>query len=104
MNIQIGDMVNYHSIIGGAVTSEGHEVTDIEQTPNNFGCNVAWITGKSGCVALEALSNDKNPPIKPPCKMAKMTRSQKRYQAYLDSEVGENFSEFIKYRMYERYE
>lgn len=54
--MQIGDNVNYHSIIGGPVTSTGHKIKAIEREPNNYGCDVAWITGKSGCVALEALS------------------------------------------------
>ena len=54
----IGDKVNYHSIIGGPVTSTGHVIKLIEHEPNNFGCDVAWITDKSGCVALEALSHD----------------------------------------------
>lgn len=54
--MEIGDKVNYHSCIGGPVTSEGHEITHIESEPNNYGCDVAWISNKSGCVALEALS------------------------------------------------
>lgn len=51
-----GDKVNYHSIIGGPVTSTGHEIKTIQLEPNNFSSDVAWVTGKSGCVALEALS------------------------------------------------
>jgi len=54
--IQVGDKVDYHSIIDEGITSTGHVVEVIKYTPNNFGCDVAWITGKSGCVALEALS------------------------------------------------
>lgn len=55
-NFEIGDKVDYHSIIGGEITSKDHEIKHIELEPNNFGCDVAWISGKSGCVALEALS------------------------------------------------
>lgn len=51
-----GDKVNYHELIGGPVTSTGHEITDIEMKPNNFGSDVAWVTGKRGCVALDALT------------------------------------------------
>jgi hypothetical protein len=54
--INVGSIVNYHAIIGGPVTSEGHEVKAIERTPNNYGRDVAWITMKAGCVALDALS------------------------------------------------
>lgn len=52
-----GDKVNYHSFIGGPVSSTGHEIKQIQLQPNNFGEDVAWITGKSGCVSLEALSH-----------------------------------------------
>lgn len=55
-DFKVGDKVNYHSIIGEAITSNGHEITHIELEPNNFGNDVAWITNKSGCVALQALS------------------------------------------------
>lgn len=87
-----GDIVNYHSIIGGAITSEGHEITFIDRQPNNFGCDVAWITGKSGCVAIAALSNDAQPmqlPEKP------LSRSQKRYKEYIDSEYSGTYAEYI---------
>ncbi len=56
MTIKVGDKVNYHSLIGGPVTSTGHEVTDIEEQPNNYGSDVAWVTNKRGCVAVAALS------------------------------------------------
>lgn len=55
---EAGDKVNYHSIIGGEVTSKDHEVISIEKMPNNFGRDVAWITNKRGCVALKALTMD----------------------------------------------
>ncbi len=51
-----GDTVNFHAIIGGPITSTDHEIMSIVRVPNNFGCDVAWITGHSGCVALDALS------------------------------------------------
>ena len=51
-----GDEVNYHSIIGGEITSTGHKIKYIELAPNNYSSDVAWITGKSGCVAMRALS------------------------------------------------
>mgnify|MGYP003636706592 CR=1 FL=1 len=53
----VGDKVNYHSIIGGPVTSTGHEIIEILLKPNNFGSNVAWLTNKSSCVSLSALSH-----------------------------------------------
>lgn len=56
--MKVGDKVNYHDIIGGPITSSGHEIKQIDTTPNNFGGNVAWITGKSGCVSIEALSKE----------------------------------------------
>jgi hypothetical protein len=63
--LQIGDKVNYHAIIGGPIISTDHIIEKILFEPNNFGCDVAWITGKSGCVALAALSkSNKNGKIK----------------------------------------
>jgi hypothetical protein len=58
MQMKAGDKVNYHSVIGGPVTSTGHEIRTIEKMPNNYGSDVAWITGKSGCVDLDSLSHD----------------------------------------------
>ena len=52
-DIKVGDIVNYHSLIGGKVTSSGHFVTAIER---RYGQWVAWITGKSACVSIRALS------------------------------------------------
>lgn len=51
-----GDLVNYHSIKGESVTSRNHTVTAVETMPNNYGCDVAWISGKSSCVAVESLA------------------------------------------------
>jgi len=56
IKFKVGELVNYHSIIGGPVTSGGHKIKHIEEEPNNYGCDVAWITDKSGCVAMDALS------------------------------------------------
>ena len=58
-DLDIGDIVNYHSIIGGEITSKGHKIKAIQYAPNNYDCDVAWITGKSGCVACRALSKEK---------------------------------------------
>lgn len=55
---EVGDKVNYHSIIGEEITSTGHEVIAIERTPNNYGGDVAWITNKRGCVHTKALTMD----------------------------------------------
>jgi hypothetical protein len=52
-DIRVGDIVNYHSIIGGKVTSSGHKVTAIEK---RYGQWLAWITGKPACVSIKALS------------------------------------------------
>ena len=54
--MDIGDKVNFHGIIGGEITSTDHQIKAIEREPNNYGCDVAWITGKSGCVSMDALS------------------------------------------------
>lgn len=51
---QPGQRVNYHAIIGGPVTSTGHIV--LTTYPLGHGEVVARITGKSGCVALDALT------------------------------------------------
>lgn len=55
-NFRIGDTVNFHALVGGPATSAGHIITNIHLAPNDFGVDVAWITNKSGCVALAALS------------------------------------------------
>ena len=53
--IFIGDIVNYHSVIGGPVTSSGHKVKQIAYLNDQI---VAYITGKSGCVSIKALSHE----------------------------------------------
>lgn len=55
----VGDKVNYHCFAGGKVTSSGHLVESISLQPNNFGDDVAWISGKSGCISMECLTEDK---------------------------------------------
>jgi hypothetical protein len=101
---EVGDTVNYHSIIGGPVTSTGHTIRLICMEPNDFGCNVAWVTGISGCVAIEALSNEQKPapPPKP-----KMTKSQQRYANYLSCDYldgDQGFGWFIKSGYYKEFE
>ena len=54
--LKIGDKVNYHCFAGGNVSSFGHVVTDIALAPNDFDEDVAWISGKCGCISLEHLS------------------------------------------------
>ena len=56
MKFKVGDAVDFHSIIGGKVTSTGHTIQDLIPKPNNFGCDCAMISGKSGVVAVAALS------------------------------------------------
>lgn len=51
---QVGDVVDYQAVIDGPVTSRGHVITLLGSLPS--GRAVAWITGKTGCVAIEALS------------------------------------------------
>ncbi len=91
--MKIGDTVNYHSIIGGEITSKDHTIKDIVKQPNNFGCDVAWITNKSGCVSLEALSNKSSPMKKPLSKRRK--KSKENYQKYLKSELDISFAEYM---------
>lgn len=54
--LKVGDSVNFHALINGPITSTGHVITSIHLMPNNFGEDVAWITEKTGCVALAALT------------------------------------------------
>lgn len=54
--MKVGDAVNYHSRVNGPVTSTGHVIQRIDPVPNNFGCDVAWISNKSGCVQMACLS------------------------------------------------
>ena len=58
-DLEVGDEVNYHSVISehGPVfdrpASSGHRVEAIAVRGGRI---LVWITGKSGCVAFEALS------------------------------------------------
>jgi len=56
ITLQEGDKVNYHAIEDGEITSSDHVIQTIQYEPNNYGCDVAWITRKSGCVAMSHLS------------------------------------------------
>ena len=48
-----GDVVDFHSIIGGPVTSENHTIKMLDKM---CGADVAWITDHRGCVSIDALS------------------------------------------------
>ncbi len=52
--IRIGMLVNYHSIIGGPVTSTGHKVTKLQILLD--GRRFVWISRKCACVAWASLS------------------------------------------------
>lgn len=60
--INVGDAVDYHSVIGREVTSTGHTVLALHPMPNNFGCDCATIAGKAGVVAVAALTITKQKP------------------------------------------
>jgi len=60
---RVGDTVNYHSCIGGPITSRKHVIKGISHPPNNFGASVAWLTNLAGCVHFAALSNKQNPMV-----------------------------------------
>ena len=55
--INEGDIVDYHSVIGGPITSSGHKVLVILPKPNNYGMDCAMITGKSGVVSMDSLTH-----------------------------------------------
>lgn len=50
---KVGDIVNYHSVLGGPVTSTHHQITHIEKRNGKL---IAFITEKRGVVALNCLS------------------------------------------------
>lgn len=52
---QKGHVVNYHSIIDGKITSGPHTIKKVGKLGDE---PVAWITGKSSCISLRALSFD----------------------------------------------
>lgn len=96
---KIGDTINYHAIIGGEITSKNHKIIGIKYMPNNFGCDVAWITEKSGCVCLDALSNEENPmkPYQKPLSKNKQ-KSKKKYKNFIDSEYNGTFAEYMGFK------
>ena len=52
--MKVGDFVFYSSIIGNKPdTDQCYEITKIGEV---CGSTVAWLKGKSGCVAIEALT------------------------------------------------
>lgn len=54
---KIGDEVNYHSIIGGEITSTPHTITCLTKISDTDCAHLTKIDGKpSGAVSLEALS------------------------------------------------
>ena len=58
---RVGDVVDYHSIIGGPVTKANVTIRDLGELGHRQ--RVAWLTGKSGCVSLCALTLvSKSPP------------------------------------------
>lgn len=60
-DFKVGQLVSYHPFAGQAAVSSGHEITATDTMPNNFGENVAWITGKAGCFSFGCLSLDPAP-------------------------------------------
>ena len=54
---RIGELVNYHSVIGGEATEFNMEVWAGPQLM--CGSWVVWLKGKSGCVAVEALTKNR---------------------------------------------
>ena len=86
--LKTGDIVDYHSIIGGEVTTGGHKIVNIGC--DNSGTVIAFIEGHSGYVAIEALSNDAHPMT---LRSKRLTRSQKRYSDWLNAECGVEFGE-----------
>lgn len=55
-NLYVGMEVNYHSRIGGPVTTSGHKITHIERRNGEW---IVFITGKTGFVSVEAISECK---------------------------------------------
>lgn len=52
--MNVGDSVRYHPIIGRADDGRTYEVRALGEISD--GRPVAWLVGKAGCVALNALS------------------------------------------------
>ena len=60
--LQVGDRVNYHAVMGGPATSTGHVVTtapwEMPSLPGSRRLLVCDISGKRGWVAVAALSRE----------------------------------------------
>lgn len=52
--LNVGDIVDYHSFVGGEITSRDHKIYAIGTLPS--GQKVAWITGKIRCVHILAIT------------------------------------------------
>jgi hypothetical protein len=91
-DIKVGDLVDYHGIIGGSVTSIGHVVTKIIEEPNNFGIRVAFITWKTGCVAVAALT----PASSLEAKKMKVLKGLHCLYLTVDSEIVDNVQKMVK--------
>lgn len=52
--LKVGDSVHYHPIIGEDHDGKIYEIRDLGDLPGDR--PVAWLKGKAGCVALDALS------------------------------------------------
>lgn len=55
-SLQVGDKVSYGAVIGREITSTGHIINKIMRTDG--GEMVAFISGKSGYVSLDALTKE----------------------------------------------
>jgi len=55
---KVGDVVDYHSVIGEEVTQAGMVVRHGLQRLGDPECGpwVVWLEGKAGCVVVEALT------------------------------------------------
>lgn len=51
---RVGEVVDYHSVIGEDATETGKVVKHVGELPS--GEPVAWLFGKRGCVAMDALT------------------------------------------------
>lgn len=54
---QVGDVVDYHALLDGPITIRSAKVVHVQTLPSiGTPRRVAWIEGKAGCVAVEALT------------------------------------------------
>ena len=53
-DLHVGQKVRYHPIIGGPHDDKIYQIRTLGSLAS--GTDVAWLLGKSGCVAVEALS------------------------------------------------